>query len=232
MEIPSIELSERTLTDICTIIDEQRQQIDGEEPRVTYTVKEKTRDFVTHNSEDFIKHAITRELGRIEIWYYHSKRKIRIDLVVKSYGHSDFTVEADNRIWVDGITRRLEGVFRSYKTNNDLFHSRWKSAIPIYIGLGVLLGVTILLVGSSFIPIISEDGEDNTLAAWTFIGGFVGAWSILGWNGLFEWLFPEVETEYTPQKKYRKRLLTVISTVLGTISLGLFVNYLFAILQN
>jgi hypothetical protein len=227
MNIPSIELSERTLTDICEIINEQMKQGDDDKPNVTYEIKEKTRDFETHNSEDFIRKAITRDLKRIKIWYQLGERRITIDIAMERWGDSDYTVEGNDRTWVDGITARLDAIFKKYKTNNDLFHGRWKNAIPIYIGLAVLVAGTIISLGMTFDPV--DPNGDNNLDEYTILGGVASVLSLAGWYALLNWLFPKSETEFTPQRKYRKKLLAGISFVLGTIVLGLFVNYLSSI---
>jgi hypothetical protein len=155
IRIPSFKLSKSVLEELFGIMEKERTD---EKSRLIYVLESTEREITSHNSKSFLDYGIPKDLEKLTFTLSSSDKEISISIELESYltipgiysTPSYFTVSGIDPTWVNRITKRIEDIFKKYKTKNDLFHNSIVPAVLACIPLvfGVYFITFALLPGS------------------------------------------------------------------------------------
>lgn len=227
VKIPSIKLSQTLLADLCEVISKEYSKAvsENEDSSVDYVLEGKNHEIESHDSTSFLKYGIPKDLKEIRIILRsrQPKKQIWIRIDMDSDYLCSFDVEGTDPIWVNGISKQIEGVFERYRNRNDLFHSKWKTALPIYFGIAGVLAYVVYLA-SLGLAITDSEGKTISLSSVLIIPILMSVWV---WHIVFGWLYPQVEIESMSRVKARK---FVIGAIIALI-LSMLGNYIYQMIS-
>ena len=235
IHIPSINLSKKLLREICELFDKEHDKLidTNENCKLTYKIKSKNKEIESHDSNNFLKYDIPKDLEEIELRFNSKDKRIQVNFTLQLRRYSYFTVQDIDPNWVNGISKRIEDIFGKYRTINDLFHSNLKRLLPFYVIGAVLCAYGLYIrpeLDSYFTTFYTTQIISQTALEFgkTTLAGMFGGFMILIAHLFFRWLFPKFETEHTVQVKFRKSILAGTSAIIA----GVIGNYIWTILPH
>jgi hypothetical protein len=224
-QIPTIMISKNLISELCAVLEKEYIPSQKDDPYgLSYSFDNKNVSISENENEKFVDN-LPNEIGDINLSSTDTKGKIAIAIRSnKYYDWNKFSVSGEDATWVYGISKRIEGIFEKYKTNNHLFYT--KKSYFVYLLCSVGLFFTIFL--PLFVSITDDKGQPLT-GSWIMLAGAIsGNASTFLWPPIFHRIFPILEIEKSKQSKLKGVIMGIIIGVISSI----IASALFLLIQS